>query len=97
MVIREMIFGSRKLCLAIMLGLLLGHASAALHAAAHASVDVSDCGICFSYGHLSKAISVPPDGALPPSRPALDATLVRTSQGLQAPVPTHQRGPPAWN
>jgi hypothetical protein len=97
MVIREMIFGSRKLCLAIMLGLLVGHASVALHTAAHASIDVGDCGICLSYGHLSKAVSVAPDAALPPPQPALEATLVRTSRGLQAPVPAHQRGPPARN
>ena len=66
-------------------------------AAAHASIDVGDCGICLSYGHLSKAVSVAPDAALPPPQPALEATLVRTSRGLQAPVPAHQRGPPARN
>jgi hypothetical protein len=91
------ISASRKLCLAIMLGLLVGHASVALHSAAHAGNDVSDCGICVSYGGLAKLVSAQPDAALSPSRPAFKAALVPISEGRQVLVPARQRGPPGDN
>lgn len=97
LVIVKVIFATRKLCLAIMLGLLVGHASVALHSAAHAGNDVGECGICVSYGGLSKVVSTQPDIALSPSQPAFKATLVLINQGRQVAVPVRQRGPPARN
>jgi hypothetical protein len=86
---------SRKLCLAILLGLLIGHASIALHTASHATSDVGECGLCVSYGHLSKAVSAHPGHALSFSKPAYLAASIPSRVGMPAGVPARQRGPPA--
>jgi hypothetical protein len=82
---------SRKLCLVVLLGLLVGHASIALHTAAHSTSDAGDCEICVSYGNLSKAISANPGGLLSPSTPVFYAAPIRISLGLPARLPARQR------
>ena len=94
-VISDVTVASRKLCLAILVGLLVGHASVALHTAAHAGSDGGECGICVSYGGLSKAVSADPAGFLSPSKPAYLPAPTRNGVDLRASVPVRQRGPPA--
>ena len=86
---------SRNLCLAVMLGLLVGHDSIALHTAAHATNDAGECAICVSYGDLSKAVSAHPSGTVSPSKPMYLPAPDRNGVGLSARVPARQRGPPA--
>lgn len=90
-----MTIAGRNTCIVILLGLLIGHASVAMHTAAHAMADVADCGICVSYGDLSKAIvDSQARHSIPTSKPVI-ATPVLT----QAPQPrraiVRQRSPPA--
>ena len=86
---------SRNLCLAVMLGLLVGHDSIALHTAAHATSDSGECIICVSYGELAEAVSAHPIGNLSPSKLTYLLSPARDGVGLAARVPVRQRGPPA--
>lgn len=86
---------SRKLCLAILLGLLIGHISVALHTAAHATKDAGECSICISYGHLAKAVTDHPVLDLPRNRPLYVAAPEWPGDGLPALITVRQRGPPA--
>jgi hypothetical protein len=88
---------SRHLCLALLLGLLVGHASLAVHTATHASADSAHCDLCNSYGNASEALPDTDDVELPhriESHPAIDAIGRIVERSVRS---TRQRGPPVSN
>ena len=87
----------RNVCLAILLALLVGHASVALHAATHVEQGAAECEICSSYGDLSKALGNQSAGHL---LPVVSIRLIADAWN-KAPwaeaLSVRQRGPPASN
>lgn len=87
-------YATRHLCLAVLLALLVGHASFAVHAASHDLGEAVDCQLCISYGDASEALAHDPGhGAIPHANvptlyPGADAPAV------QAVYAFSQRGPP---
>lgn len=85
------------LVLALLIALLIGHASVAVHAASHVASDFAECKLCISYGDSSEALdSVPEQGvravlAEPVTLAASAATFSRRI------LPYFQRGPPISN
>ena len=57
---------TRHLCLTVLLALLVGHASFAVHAASHDLVEVAECQLCMSYGDTSEALGYEPELGVPP-------------------------------
>ena len=86
---------TRHLCLAVLLALLVGHASFAVHATSHGILDVADCNLCISHSDASDALPSEPSQRLRSGRDAystVDATKVFEARNR---VPFLQRGPPA--
>lgn len=85
---------TRHLCLAVLLALLIGHASFAVHAASHVVEDTAECELCISYGDSSEALA----GESEHGVPEVAAALTRSGTAAVAPardvVPFQQRGPP---
>ena len=57
---------TRQLCLTVLLALLVGHASYAVHAASHDGVDSAECQLCISYGSVSAVPGDAPDQRVVP-------------------------------
>jgi hypothetical protein len=80
-----------------LLGLLVGHASVAVHTATHASADSAHCDLCNSYGNASEALpeidgpELPSGGDRHPTIAAIGGISERSN------LTTRQRGPPLSN
>ncbi len=59
---------TRHLCLTVLLALLVGHASFAVHAASHDIGDVAECQLCMSYGDASQALGYASEPGVPPAQ-----------------------------
>lgn len=85
---------AHHISLALLIAVLIGHASVAVHAATHISGDTTDCDLCISYGNATETLSEQQDNDV---RPVHDThVLPRECEALAPPLPTsvHQRGPP---
>ena len=83
------------MCLAVLLALLVGHASFAVHATSHGILDIGNCKLCISHSDASDALPSEPLQDVTPGREAYstaDATKVFEARNR---VPFLQRGPPA--
>lgn len=89
-----MIKTSRKLCLAILLSLVTGHAALTAHEATHIVDDARECLLCISHG----APTAVPAAGSEQVFPNLPHTTVAVDPGASfAPrflAPYEQRGPP---
>lgn len=63
-----MTLASRNICLAILLGLLIGHVGMAAHASTHAAGEASECELCLSYNNVTEALASTPDHDVAPLR-----------------------------
>lgn len=85
---------NRHICLAVLLGLLVGHASFAVHAASHGDTDTSECELCISYGDVAKALTANAAQDLAPADSRAERpSVVLPSTGLDS-ILERQRGPP---
>lgn len=81
--------------LAVLLALLIGHASVAVHAATHESADASDCDLCITYNDSSEALDAHHEHGV---RPVLDTQDFLSVKDWHAPglaTSVRQRGPPS--
>jgi hypothetical protein len=88
---------SRQFCLVVLLGLLVGHASLAVHTATHVTADSAHCDLCNSYGNASEAL---PDASGPelPRNAYSHAVVAEVGRVVERTVlSTRQRGPPVTN
>jgi hypothetical protein len=85
---------NRHICLAILLGLLIGHVSVAVHAASHVDAGTSECELCISYGDAAKAITSEPVQGLVPFHGAADRIVATAPWVGQDCTLERQRGPP---
>lgn len=87
-------FTTHSISLAILLALLVGHASVAVHAATHGSGDTAECELCITYNDSSDALDARHEhGVLP----VLDSRVLSAASVWHAPqlaTSVHQRGPP---
>jgi hypothetical protein len=86
---------TRHLGLVVILALLVGHASFAVHAAGHDLVDVAECKVCISHGNTIGAVDTDTAQGVAPVQdvladPGVDDTL--TARELHFARP---RGPPS--
>ena len=89
-----MTLASRNICLAILLGLLVGHVGMAAHASTHAAGEAGECELCLSYNNASEALPSAPDHGIGPLRENHSAApdyLAPVAPGLPA---FRQRAPP---
>jgi hypothetical protein len=87
-------FATHSIGLAILLALILGHASVAVHAAAHETGDLSECKLCIAYGDASETLDSFQEHGVPP---VVDTHVLLVGTIWQTPRPRsifHQRGPP---
>lgn len=54
---------SRQICIALLLTVVLGHTSVAVHAAVHDNDDSIECQLCSSFGNAAPALAVAGSGA----------------------------------
>jgi hypothetical protein len=88
---------TRHLCLTVLIAVLAGHASFAVHAASHGAVDGLECKLCMSFGHFSEAVASDPKSDLQPvplGRSSVDDSDAPISHEA---APFLQRGPPISN
>jgi len=88
-------FISHSIGLAVLLALLIGHASVAVHAATHASGDTAECDLCITYNDSSKALDTHHDHGV---APVAEARTSPAGSSWDAPRPAsliRSRGPPA--
>ena len=85
---------NRHLSLAILLGILIGHASVAVHAASHGDLDTSDCELCISYGDVAKALTSQPVQDLAPAKECAERVRAAAPRADRDPTLERQRGPP---
>ena len=85
---------TRHLCLAVLLALLVGHASFAVHAASHGVGEAVDCELCISYGDASEALAQDPEHEVRPRADARTRQPVADEPATTAVYAFSQRGPP---
>ena len=85
---------NRHFCLAILLGILVGHASIAVHAASHDDLDTSECELCISYGDVAKALTSQPAQDLAPAEEFAERLRAAAPRADQDATLERQRGPP---
>jgi hypothetical protein len=85
---------NRHICLAILLGILVGHASFAVHAASHDDLDTSECRLCISYGDVSKALTSQPAHVLAPAGEHAVRIRAAAPRAELDVILERQRGPP---
>ena len=84
----------KHICLAILMGLLIGHFGMAVHASTHALGDAGQCELCLSYNDVSGALVSGPDPFVAPAqRPAPEAAY-RDADAKPKWAPFLQRDPP---
>ena len=85
---------SRKLCLAILLSLLVGHAALTAHAATHIADEAVECKLCISHGAPTAVPDVGSDYELAHLPHIIEATDAISSFVPRFFAPYGQRGPP---
>ena len=88
-------FATHSIGLAILLALFLGHASIAVHAAAHEPGEMTECDLCIAYGDASETLDTYQEHGVPP---VADMHILLVDMVWQAPRPVtyfHPRGPPS--
>jgi len=88
-------FATHSIGLAILLALFLGHASIAVHAAAHESGEMAECDLCIAYGDASETLDTYQEHDV---LPVVDTNVLLVGMVWHTPRPViivHQRGPPA--
>ena len=85
---------SRKLCLAILLSLLVGHAALIAHEATHIVDDVVECELCISHGAPTAVPGTGPDHEFPNLPHAIATVDTGTTFAPRFFAPYGQRGPP---
>lgn len=78
----------------MLLALLVGHASIAVHAASHDMLDGVDCKLCISYHNASAGPPGQPPQGFVPAAAACATAEVTTLVTARTRVPFLQRGPP---
>jgi hypothetical protein len=85
----------KHFCLAILMGLLIGHFGMAVHASTHAVGEASECVLCLSYNDSSEDLlaALPERGVAPAKEGAKSAASLIT---IEKPgwAPYLQRDPP---
>ena len=86
---------TRHLGLIVILALLVGHASFAVHAASHDLVEVAECELCISHGYTTGAVDTGTEQCLAPvedvpAGPGIDGGMASRQLHLVRP-----RGPPS--
>lgn len=85
---------TRHLCLTVLLALLVGHASYAVHAASHDGFDAPDCQLCISYGNTFVAPGDAPAKGVAPERDHFAPQYAADVQSVRKGNPVRPRGPP---
>lgn len=86
---------ARHVVIIALLGLLVGHATLAIHAASHPLADAAECELCISYGDATLAL---PESPLPtdwPGRHADASCATGTEPSPADALHYRQRGPPS--
>jgi hypothetical protein len=88
-------FAAQNTCLAVLLALLVGLTSVAVHSATHVPGDATQCGFCIAYGDSSDTVEVRHDFGIPPvvDTNVLPLDIVWRATPLTTSI--HQRGPPS--
>ena len=95
LVIVRMRFATHSIGLAIVFALILGHASIAVHAAAHETGETTECKLCIAYGDASETLNSHQEHGVPP---VADTHVLLVGMVWLTPRPLsiiRQRGPPA--
>jgi hypothetical protein len=87
-------FTSHSISLTILLALLVGHASVAVHAATHESADASECDLCITYNDSSEALATQQEQGVLPSADIRILPTGAVTHPLRPTMSFHQRGPP---
>ena len=88
-------FATHSIGLAILLALFLGHASIAVHAAAHEPGEMTECDLCITYGDASETLDAYQEHGVPP---VADTHVLLVDMVWQTPRPVtsvYPRGPPS--
>ena len=88
-------FATHSIGLAVLLALTLGHASIAVHAAAHGSGEAMDCDLCIAYGDASETLDAHHEHGV---SPVVDTHVIPTIMAVHASRPAmsaQPRGPPS--
>ena len=85
------------LVLALLIALLIGHASVAVHAASHVASDFAGCELCISYDDSSQALDSVPDQGVRPVLAEPVPLAASTATFSRKTLPYFQRGPPISN
>ena len=88
---------SRHFFLAVLLGLLVAHASVTVHTATHVTADSAHCDLCNSYGNVAEALPDPAAPELPHGRYSHTAVPTIGRVVERSVLTTRQRGPPVVN
>ena len=91
---RYMTLARKHLCLAILMGLLIGHFGMAVHASTHAIGEASECELCLSYNDSSEALTALPEHGVVPVREAVEPANSREVTARRGWTPFLQRDPP---
>jgi len=86
---------ARHICLVILLGMLIGHTSIAVHAAAHVTGDVGECEFCIAYGDSADAIEAAQACGGPDGGAQLLSDILVGSPVTKYVLPFRPRGPPS--
>ena len=85
---------SRSFLLAILVAVLIGHASLVAHAATHAGLEGADCEICVSYGDTQALASEAGETECPDAETIIGSDSGATIKAGHS-CDLRQRGPPA--
>ena len=88
-------FATHNIALSVLLALVLGHASIAVHAAAHDSGDIAECDLCIAYGDASETLDSCQEHGVPTESDTHALPVGRVWQSPQPVFSARQRGPPA--
>jgi hypothetical protein len=91
----HMRFTTHSIGLAVLLALVLGHESIAVHAAAHEPGEMTECDLCIAYGDASETLDTYQEHGVPP---VVDTNVLLVGMVWHTPrsvTIVHQRGPPA--
>lgn len=92
-----MLKATRHLCLTVILALLVGHASYAVHAASHDGFEAADCQLCISYGNASAVAGDVPDKGVLPKRDHFAPLFAGGIPAVSMRGAVRPRGPPLSN
>jgi len=88
-------FASHSVGLVVLLALLVGHASVAVHVATHDSGDFTECNLCFAHNDSSEAPGSCHDHEVPWVSDSHALPIGLLSQTPTFAIPVRQRGPPS--